>query len=129
MENEASFLFDNGLSTEVAMDRLVNVGKTSIHNWDLQKTSIGYRCSVDKVLCRNLLLTSILSAVFLVVGSVSTEDQASILELTILYVIFLLSVHYVQWRMSKWSLMEKKRKALEALDHVTKVFLYNIIYR
>uniref|UniRef100_A0A0K0CWK3 Calcium-transporting ATPase 13, plasma membrane-type n=1 Tax=Angiostrongylus cantonensis TaxID=6313 RepID=A0A0K0CWK3_ANGCA len=130
MEKEASFLFNNGLSTEAAMDRLVSLGKISIENWECQKAPIDYRCSVDKVLCRNLLLTSLVSAASLAVGSVTIENQPSmfLLGLTTLYVIFLLSMHYVQWRMCNWSLMERKRKALKALDYVAKIATTSFSY-
>ncbi|KAK5970448.1 hypothetical protein GCK32_014095 [Trichostrongylus colubriformis] len=116
-------LLENGISTKEAMERLVRVGRESVERWNEEKKPVDYGCSVDKILCRNLFMFSLVSAAFLLVGAVTIENQLSVtlLLLATSHVIFLFAAHYMQWKLCKSSLQEKKRKAKEALDYVSSI--------
>uniref|UniRef100_A0A7I4XTZ8 Cation_ATPase_C domain-containing protein n=1 Tax=Haemonchus contortus TaxID=6289 RepID=A0A7I4XTZ8_HAECO len=121
MEDE--FLYTNGISTKEAMERLVQIGRKEVESWDKQRNPFNYGCSVDKILCRNLFIFSIVSAVLLLIGAVTIENHLSIslLLLTTLHLFLLFTAHYVQWKMCRASSEEKKRKATKALDYVSNI--------
>lgn len=117
---EDGTLFSSGISTREAMERLVQVGRTSIERWSSHREATKCRCSVDKMLCRNLFIVSFVSAACLLIGAVTIENQLSymLLGLAAFHLIFLAIAHYLQWKLCRSSLEEKKRKATEALDYV-----------
>ncbi|VDO80390.1 unnamed protein product [Heligmosomoides polygyrus] len=117
---EDGTLFSSGMSTREAMERLVQVGRTGIERWSSHREATKCRCSVDKMLCRNLFVVSFVSAACLLIGAVTIENQLSyvLLGLAACHLIFLAIAHYLQWKLCRLSLEEKKRKAAEALDYV-----------
>ncbi|EYB85695.1 hypothetical protein Y032_0293g1617 [Ancylostoma ceylanicum] len=123
MEDESHLPFTKGLSSKEALVRLVRQGRQTVNGWSNTKDSHGYGCTTGRVLCRNSFVISLTSALFLLVGAATIENQLSfgLLGLSIFHIAFLCFAHYVQWKHFAHSSEIKKHAVLRALDYVEKV--------